>query len=740
MYKHAKKYYNLVKEDKFYIIFLKTMVIGIGIGFLIDRSLWRVNSGAVHAALDLICIVFNMSLFFVVWNKYDSSPLSSRLIAFGLLTTSIYDTLHIYNLNSLGVSSASSSDLSIKFWVLGRLTEIIMIFIASLNFRNKKIKLDKRLILIIFLFLPVAASYIVINYDALFPLLYNDNGLTSIKIILELIIIALAIISLLRHKGKIKERGYVSYKYLSIALIFIIPTEICVMLYKTRTSALIEYAHVFRILYCYFLYKSIFQGSINYTYEELDKSKKRLTDILDAIPIGIKTFDSNLKLDFANKQFENLFGCKREEIIGLSNNEISNIFKNTNILSVVEKNKETKNSIETFLRKDDKNIKLQVESQIIEDGMMLIIKDIEKEQDINTLHIQTHTILNSMQNPSVIIDNNYNIVSVNKSYEELIGLSSDRLIGMNMMKLYKLVNYIYKEVYTDQTENDIHEEHFEGMFTNFIGIKKSVIVRRSDILNVYGNPIGRISVITDITDLREQQEKTLHQEKLALLGQMGAAIVHETRNFLTTIKGCGQLIMATSDQSKVIEYATKIDVNTDEVNRIISDFLSLSKPKQAALEEIAVCDLLESVKSIIETSSLIRGVDIKFIYDIDERYIICDEAQIRQVILNMCKNAVEAMAELSNPILTIEAGIIEENNNIYIKISDNGKGMSKETLEKIGTPFFTTKQSGTGLGLSVCYDLVKQQGGWIDIHSTEGLGTTFTINLPGLEDDEEESA
>jgi PAS domain S-box-containing protein len=740
MYNYVKKYIMIGKEEKDHTVFLKTMMLGIIISFLISKTWWSTNSGAVHAALDLTCVVFNMSLFFVVWNKYDNSPLSSRLIAFGLLATSIFDTLHVYNLSSLGISINSKSDLSIRFWVLGRLTEMIMIFIASFNFANKEIRLGKNINLIISLLLPAAISYVSINYRYALPALYKDKGVTTEKILLELFIVVLAIASLLRHRKRIKERGCVSYKYLSIALLFIIPTEFLGMLYKSGVPALIVYAHVFRIMYCYFLYKSIFQGSINYTYEELKKSKKRLSDILDAIPIGIKTFDNNFKLDFANKEFENLFGCKREEIIGLSSNEINNLYKNTNILSLVGENKETKNAIETFIRKDDKDIKLQVDTKKIEDGILLIIKDIGKEQEINNLHIQTETILNSMQSAAFICDNNYNIVSVNRAYEELIGLASERLFGMNLNEIYRMINYTSAQLDLDISESNNFQDHFEGTFTNSYGIKKSVIENRSDILNIYGEPVGKISVLIDVTGLREQQEKVLHQEKLALLGQMGAAIVHETRNFLTTIKGCGQLIMATSNQSKVVEYAAKINTSTDEVNRIISDFLSLSKPRQAVLEEIAACDLLESVKSVIETSSLIRGVDIELIYNIDERYILCDEAQIKQVILNICKNAVEAMAEVSKPKLTIEAGIIEENGNICIKVSDNGRGMSKETLEKIGTPFFTTKQSGTGLGLSVCYDLIKQQGGWIDIVSEEGVGTTFTITLTGIEDEGNEIA
>lgn len=234
MYNYVKKHTMMGKENKDHTIFLKTLMLGIAISFLIDKIWWRTNSGAVHAALDLTCIVFNMSLFFVVWNKYDNSPLSSRLIAFGLLATSIFDTLHVYNLSALGISIYSKSDLAIRFWVFGRLTEMIMIFIASFNFRNKEIKLGKRINLIISLLLPTAFSYISINYRYTLPELYNENGLTTEKILLELVIVILAIASLLRHRKKVNERGYVSYKYLSIALLFIIPTELFGMLYKSR--------------------------------------------------------------------------------------------------------------------------------------------------------------------------------------------------------------------------------------------------------------------------------------------------------------------------------------------------------------------------------------------------------------------------------------------------------------------------------------------------------------------------
>lgn len=742
LYKYINSYKQFRKEEKNrYIMLFEAMAIGTFVAISVEGTLWNKYAGVTHSILELICIVFNMSLFFIVWNKYEDSPVSSKLIAFGFLATTIFDIMHIYHFLPLGLVTEEHSHFARRFWVLGRFTEISMIFIASWEFKNKKIKLKRLVGLSISVLLPLIISYLLIEFHHILPRLYDENRLTIDKIILELGVVILAIVSLLRYKNKIKERGYISYKYLALALTIMIPTEICFMLFRTYNSSTFVYGHVLKIIYCYFLHKSIFKGSIEYTYNELEQSKRRLKDILDAIPIGIETYDSNLKLDFANKEVERLLHCKREEIIGLSTKEIFQMFKSKDdYLSMLEQGKDKNEGINNVIisaeRRNGEEIQLYFNSQKLEDGVLLVLKDAGREQEIENLHIQTYTILNSMKSPAFICDNDYNIISVNKSFEELVGLPSEYIVNKNTRELLQSMKFCTKNLSRSENTSGSHSEDLEASLINTRGEKKEIILHTSKILNIYENTIGAIAVITDLTDLKEKQEKILHNEKLALLGQMGAAIVHETRNFLTTIKGCSQLIEAITTQDKVTEYAKKINVNTDEVNLIMSDFLSLSKPKQAITEEIAACDLLQSIENTIKTSCLIKGVCIEFINQVDERYLQCDEIHMTQVVLNICKNAVEAMEETSNAKLRIEAGIKEDINALYIKISDNGKGMNKETLSKIGTAFFTTKGSGTGLGLSVCYDIVKQHGGWIDVTSEEGEGSTFIINIPMIEEND----
>jgi PAS domain S-box-containing protein len=734
--------YKILREapKNSHLLFLEAMFVGIIAALIIEKFFWWKYTGVTHSILELVCIVSNMSLFFIVWSKYKDSPTSSRIIAFGLLATSIFDVIHIFYFEPLALVAGGAVDLAPRFWILGRLTEVIVIFTASLNFNPRSAKLNRMLGALVAIVLSVTKAYLMISHGDIFPILYDDNGLTSNKIILELIIVILAIVSLLRHKRKVKERGYISYKYLALALAAIIPMEICFMLYKTYVSSIMVYGHVFRVIYCYFLYKSIFESSIEHTYNELEQSRRRLKDILDAIPIGIHTFDRDLKLDFANRESEKLLGFQKEQVTGLSSYEFYNSFKcedtkGSIIKQLVSENKNYAKVVTKIKKENGEKIKLYFEGRRLEDGYILTAKDAAKEQEINNLHIQTYTILNSMQSPAFICDNEYKIISVNKSFQELMGLHYKDILKLQIRDLLQLINYKSKKS-TELNTIDINIEQFEVEFTSAYGEKKEVIANLSNIMNVNGDAIGKICVITDITELKKQQEKILHNEKLALLGQMGATIVHETRNFLTTIKGCSQLIEIMATDERIAKYASKININTDEVNLIISDFLSLSKPKQAITEEIAACDLLKSIESTLSTSSLIKDVHIEFTDALDERYILCDETHMIQVVLNICKNAIEAMEQVPKPKLFVETGIKEDDNGIFIRISDNGKGMNKETLEKIGTAFFTTKQSGTGLGLSVCFDIVKQHGGNIEVTSEVGVGTTFTINLPGLVEDE----
>jgi PAS domain S-box-containing protein len=336
-----------------------------------------------------------------------------------------------------------------------------------------------------------------------------------------------------------------------------------------------------------------------------------------------------------------------------------------------------------------------------------------------------------------MIDKNRKIILHNKALEEVFEMEDKGINGMNLDELNRLTGFNCDQFFNLVLRGDSDKRFHEIALTSMKGNRKELLMFFAPIKNIEGEIIGGISVGTDISEIRKEQQKMVQQEKLALLGQMGAGIVHETRNYLTTIKGRCQLIDMLSQDDIIKGHTSKIKSNIEEVNKIISEFLFLSKPREAQMEEVSLYDIFKSIKAMIETSSLVKGIDIDFNLSKEERYLYCDEAQLKQVILNICKNAIDAMVEVKSAKLKIDTGYNEKTNEMIIEISDNGKGMSKDDLKKIGTPFFTTKKSGTGLGLNVCYQIIKQHNGKINVQSESGKGTSFTIILPCIEDDEE---
>ena len=587
--------------------------------------------------------------------------------------------------------------------------------------------------------------YILYVSPKLFPSLYNNYGITKTKVALEYLVIIIAVLVLFELNSKLQREYLIKFKYLYMCILLIIPSEICFTLLKGSGSFWVVFGHVLKISSYFYLYKAVIQSLINHPYDKLDENNQRLSDILNAIPISIHTYNSDNEIDFVNRKFEELFKYPKESMMGLNHREVLTLLHKVGsehesplIIRVKNNEENTKNIIRSYLNSEGKEIKVLINADKINGGILVLASDVKQEQEIKNLNLQAQIILNAVTTPTMILDDAGKIVACNNSYADLIEIEYNDIIGMDIHKLYDILNFSGKGNMDEFKKGDFKNKITDWLIETPKGKKKQLQITASVITNIYNENIGVIFVVRDILKMKEKQFKLINQEKLALLGQMGATIVHETRNFLTTIKGNSQLIELYVDNEKIKKYARKINSDTNEVNRIISDFLSLSKPRETDLEEIAFNDLVSSMKNTIETSSLMKKVELILDLDYDERYIYCDETQIRQVILNICKNAIEAMEAISSPVLHISTGLDEYRKEIFIKISDNGRGMDNETIKKIGTPFFTTKKTGTGLGLNACYEIIKEHRGRIDVKSNLCKGTTFTIVIPYIDEDLED--
>jgi PAS domain S-box-containing protein len=254
---------------------------------------------------------------------------------------------------------------------------------------------------------------------------------------------------------------------------------------------------------------------------------------------------------------------------------------------------------------------------------------------------------------------------------------------------------------------------------------KTVDFEVSSLKIIYEGVEAVLSIGKDITEKNEQTDQLLQKsEKLALLGQMAAGIAHEIRNPLTSIRGFVQLFKGDQDQNVYYDIVLS---ELDRINAIVGEFLFLSKPTVTTMQDRDVKKLLSDVVTLIQTQTILNNVQIFMEYESHLPLITCDENQLKQVFLNVLKNAIEAMPNGG----VIELKVTQDiNHQIAILIRDEGVGIPKDRIPSLGEPFYTTKEKGTGLGLMTCYKIIENHQGQLQIESEINKGTTVRIMLP----------
>jgi len=233
--------------------------------------------------------------------------------------------------------------------------------------------------------------------------------------------------------------------------------------------------------------------------------------------------------------------------------------------------------------------------------------------------------------------------------------------------------------------------------------------------------------------LQAAENRLVQAAKLAAVGEMAAGIAHELNNPLTTVTGFSELLLddmpANSNNRTELEMVLREARRASEVVRRLLDFSRQGERTRTS------ADLNEIIEDVIAlTRHLIRtnGVTLEISLSNDLPWISADRNQMKQVILNLIHNALQAMPEGGKLGILTQAQIRQGRNWVVLQVIDNGIGISSEDKEKIFEPFFTTKsgQGGTGLGLSVSYGIITDHGGTIEVESEAGKGSTFSILLP----------
>lgn len=230
------------------------------------------------------------------------------------------------------------------------------------------------------------------------------------------------------------------------------------------------------------------------------------------------------------------------------------------------------------------------------------------------------------------------------------------------------------------------------------------------------------SYIKSLTSVHEELNK---KEKLAVIGQMAAAIGHEIRNPLSSLKGFTQLQHESNPNSSGF-YPIMIQ-EIERINSIVDDLMYLGKPREINFKKADIKGIVDYTVSLICQQAEVQGVKVEMDTDATIPLIDCDEKQLKQVFINLLKNAVEAMPD--GGLLKIQMKMTKES-SLLIVVEDEGPGIEVDRLEHIFEAFYTTKKDGTGLGLVVTKEIIEGHGGSLKIESILGVGTKVVIHFP----------
>jgi two-component system, sporulation sensor kinase C len=250
-----------------------------------------------------------------------------------------------------------------------------------------------------------------------------------------------------------------------------------------------------------------------------------------------------------------------------------------------------------------------------------------------------------------------------------------------------------------------------------------VELRGAPIYDTMGNLAAFEGIIRDITERRRLEQDISRLDGLHAVGEMAANIAHEIRNPMTTIRGYLQLLGSKKEFFNYREQFELLLHELDRTNCIITEYLSLSKQKYAELRTCQLNKIIEALHPLIQADANASSKDVVLVLgNIPELNL--DDKEIRQLILNLARNGLEAMS----PGGTLTLRTVSDRDGVVFAVEDQGKGILPHVLEKLGTPFMTSKENGTGLGLPVCYRIVERHRAAIRVE-TGDRGTTFFVHF-----------
>lgn len=455
---------------------------------------------------------------------------------------------------------------------------------------------------------------------------------------------------------------------------------------------------------------------------------------LDTITI----IGSDAVVQYVNPAFESLYGMSAQEIVGKS---VWSLWQeNANDFPWMESRVEQGLSVSGYETRrkstDGRWIDVSLTISPVLDAAGHTIAYLTVGRDI-TEKKRIEKVLRDVESMFRLIEENISdqvaVVNVegiieyaSKSHESFLGYHVEDITGINPSSWIHpddlpLIGSVFEQMLQEKTrcQLECRMQHANGTWFDVEMVMTPILDDNREVNKV-------ICVTRNITDRRKAEHLLLQAEKLSVVGQLGAALAHEIRNPLTSVKGFLQLI----DKKRTAEDGHYFDIVFSELHRIeeiIGEFLTTAKPHASDFKVCDIRDILRQTVAVMQPEAHMHNIEIQ-LSNWDEAWLIRgDESKLKQVFVNVLKNAIESMAH--GGVILVHAQTVSDV-LVRIQITDQGCGIPSNLLTQLGNPFYTTKEKGTGLGLTVCSKILNEHQGDLQFVSESGQGTTALIQLP----------
>lgn len=481
----------------------------------------------------------------------------------------------------------------------------------------------------------------------------------------------------------------------------------------------------------------IYAAEREHAEKALRISEEKFSQAFNCSPdiITISSLDDARYID-VNEAFINTVGFKRDEIIGHTSFDL-NIWQypldRKSLLHYLTGNTGFRNLEFDFRNRSGELITTLISADVIkvdgEDCLLCVVKDITGQKQMEkALMVSEKRFAKAFQASPITMSistlEEGKFVDVNDSFCRVLGSTREELVKSSSKKIGFWADPSQRDEVMRIIRNSGSVRNMDVRFRRVTG-EIRLGLYSAERIEVDGQ-ICILSQFIDLTERKQMETEMIRLGQLNLVGEMAASIAHEIRNPMTTVRGYLQML---KEDNKYVEQIESFDIMIEELDRansIITEFLSLAKNKMVELKPVSLNNVLKNVYPLMQANAMMQekiiNLNLGRIPD-----LLLDEQEIRQLILNLLNNGLESIPAGKAVFISTYTG----ENQVVLAVHDQGIGISDEIMGKIGTPFFSTKEGGTGLGLAVCYGIASRYDAKIEI-DTGSQGSTFYVCFPQI--------